>query len=325
MYAINFKISIIIVSWNAKYYLDECLQSIFNGIVNSDKLEIIVVDNFSTDGSVELVTQKYPKVKLIANSNNLGFAKANNIGIKQSKGDYLFLINSDVVVYPDCIGSMLEYMERHPEIGMLGPGIIGTDGKVQRSCMGYPTLWNTFCRAVFLDGIFPRNKMFNGFMLNHWAHDSIKAVEVINGCFWLVRRTAVETVGFLDETFFIYGEDIDWCKRFNRAGWKVVYFPVVKSLHYGGGSSSNSPVQFYIEMQKANLQYWSKHYGDVSRRIYLCIIILHQSLRVFGNCAYYMFARSKRDICIRKAKRSIATIVALLKDEFRWQISSGGC
>jgi GT2 family glycosyltransferase len=303
-------ISVIIVSWNAKKYLEQCLQSI---LVDSEAYdaEIIVVDNASTDGSPELIRHNFPKVKLICNADNLGFAKANNIGINHSKGEYLFLINSDVVVYPNCISSMVDYMEKHPETGMLGPRILGTDGNVQRSCMGYPSLWNLFSRAIFLDSAFPHIKLFNGFMLKNWAHDSIKEVDVINGCFWSVRRKAVEQIGLLDEDFFIYGEDMDWCKRFNNAGWKVVYFPQAESLHYGGASSSNAPVRFYVEMQKANLQYWRKHHVGFSRYAYLCIILLHQLLRVFGNYTYYMLVPSKRDVSNYKAKRSIATISTL--------------
>jgi GT2 family glycosyltransferase len=306
-------ISVIIVSWNAKKYLEECLQSIAVSFEAYDA-EIIVVDNASTDGSSELIMHNFPNVRLICNTENLGFAKANNIGINHSQGDYLFLINSDVVVYPNCISLMVDYMEKHTETGLLGPRIIGIDGNVQRSCMGYPSLWNIFCRAVFLDSIFPRIKLFNGFMLNHWAHDSIKEVDVINGCFWLVRRKAVKQIGLLDEEFFIYAEDMDWCKRFNSAGWKVVYFPLAISLHYGGASSSNAPVRFYVEMQIANLQYWYKHHDGVSCFAYIWIILLHQSLRVFGNYIYYLLVPSKRDVSKYKTKRSIATIITVIRN-----------
>jgi GT2 family glycosyltransferase len=203
-------------------------------------------------------------------------------------------------------------MEQHPEIGILGPRIIGTDGKVQRSCMGYPSVWNTFCVAIFLNRVFPHTKLFNGYMLNYWPHDSIKEVEVINGCFWSVRRKAVEEIGLLDESFFMYAEDMDWCKRFNNAGWKVVYFPLAEALHYRGASSSNAPVRFYIEMQKANLRFWAKHYGNFSRRVYISIILLHQSLRALGYSIYYVLSPSKKDISFYKIKRSIASILALL-------------
>jgi GT2 family glycosyltransferase len=310
-------ISVVIVSWNAKKYLEQCLESILSCSDASDA-EIIVVDNASTDGSPELVKQRFADVKLIRNSSNLGFAKANNIGIGQSHGKYLFLINSDVVVYPNCFSSMANYIEAQPQIGVLGPRIIGFDGKVQRSCMGYPTLWNKFCRAIFLATLFPRLKLFNGYELSHWSHDEVKEVDVINGCFWAIKRQAIEEIGLLDENFFMYAEDIDWCKRFNNAGWKVVYYPKAEAVHFGGASSSNAPIRFYIEMQNANLRFWGKHYGSFSRCVYICIIFLHQSLRALGYSIYYLLAPAKKDVSLYKIKRSVASILALLKIKVDW-------
>ena len=225
-------ISIIIPSWNAKKYLQTCIESTIRETQNY-KTEIIVVDNASTDGSVELVKEQFQHVKLICNDANLGFATANNIGIKNSSGKYIFLINSDVKVLNGTIGLMLAYMNEHPEIGMLGPQILDSNGNIQRSCMGFPTLWNTFCRALALDTLFPKSKLFGGYMMTFWPHDSIRDVNVINGCFWMVKREALDEVGLLDERFFIYAEDKDWCKRFWDAGWKVVYFPEAKAIHYG--------------------------------------------------------------------------------------------
>lgn len=305
-------VSVVIVSWNAKKYLEQCLQSVLS-CSDAATTEIIVVDNASSDGSPEHVKEKYPSVKLICNSDNLGFAKANNIGINHSHGKYLFLINSDVIVYPNCFNSLVTYIESQPQIGVLGPRIIGIDGKVQRSCMGYPSLWNSFCRAIFIDAIFPNVKLFNGYMLSYWKHDAIKEVEVVNGCFWVIRHQALEKVGLLDENYFMYAEDIDWCKRFNDSDWKVVYYPLVEALHYGGASSANAPVRFYIEMQKANMKFFKKHYGILSLNIYKCIMLLHQSLRAVGYSIWYILAPEKKDSSLHKIKRSIASISEILK------------
>lgn len=310
-------ISVVIVSWNAKKYLEQCLQSI-RSCSDASAAEIIVVDNASTDGSHEIVRQRFSDVKLICNSSNLGFAKANNIGISQSHGKYIFLINSDVVVYPNCFSSMINYMEAQQQIGVLGPRITGFDGKVQRSCMGYPSLWNSFCQAILFSTLFPRIKLFNGYELSHWAHDEVKEVDVINGCFWAIRRKAIEEIGLMDENFFMYAEDIDWCKRFNNAGWKVVYYPLAEAVHYGGASSSNAPIRFYIEMQNASLKFWSKHYGSFSRGVYICIILLHQSLRALGYSIYYLLAAEQKNVTLYKITRSIASILALLKIKVNW-------
>jgi GT2 family glycosyltransferase len=300
-------ISVIIVSWNAKAFLLKCIQSVlaqrFPGPV-----EIIVVDNASSDGSPEAVRESFPMVKLICNKDNQGFAKANNIGIRASTGDYLFLINSDVEVSPGCFATMIHEMEQHRNIGILGPKIVGSDGRVQRSCMGYPSLWNEFSRALALDSIFPKSKLFGGQLLTFWRHDERRCVGVINGCFWMLRRSAVEEVGLLDERFFIYGEDVDWCKRFNDSDWKVVFFPEAEALHYGGASSSNAPVRFYLEMQRAQHQYWIKHHSRLASDTFLLINLLHHTVRLVGETVIYPFRRRKGIASTHKIVRSVASI-----------------
>ncbi len=304
-------LSVVIVNWNAKKYIDQCLRSILDSDCVED-MQIVVVDNGSTDGSVELISNKYKQITLICTNENLGFARGNNVGIRQCHGDYLLLINSDVEVRPDTISTIIDYMEKHDEVGMVGPRIVGVDGRVQRSWMGFPSLWNMFCRAVLLDTVFPQVKLFNGFMRTYLQHDAITEVDIINGCFWAVRRKALDQVGFLDDGFFMYAEDMDWCKRFHAAGWKVVYFPRAEALHYGGASSANAPVRFYVEMQKANHKYWCKHYGIISRAVFTCIVILHQFVRIISNFIRYLVVPRMRDMSRYKTNRSIATLRSLL-------------
>lgn len=304
-------LSIIIVSWNAKEFLSNCLQSLTHKISHHHS-EIIVVDNASIDGSYELVQGQFPHVKLIRNNTNLGFAKANNIGIRESKGKYICLINSDVIVKENCIDNMYEYMDQHTEIGILGPKILSLDGLVQRSTMGFPTLWNSLCRAFALDSLFPRSKLFGGQLMTYWPHDTIRDVDVLNGCFWMVRREALKEVGLLDEEFFFCGEDIDWCKRFIDAGWGVVFFPDAEAIHYGGASSSNAPIRFFIEKQRANLQYWKKHYRPFTWMVYILICLLHQSIRILGQTSLYIIMPSKRKYIIYKIKRSVSCVQWLL-------------
>lgn len=299
-------ISIIIVSWNAKKYLEECLDSIHHSLPNDT--EIIVVDNASSDGSPEAVRVAFPGVHLIRNDDNYGFAKANNIGIQASTGEYLFFINSDVVVKAGCFEKMISYMDGHQYIGVLGPKIIGPNGAVQRSCMGFPSLWNSFSRALALDTIFPRMKLFGGHLLTYWTHNDIRSVDVINGCFWMIRRKALQATGQLDDRFFIYGEDIDWCKRFNEKGWKIVFYPEAEAIHYGGASSANAPLKFFIEMQRADYQYWKKHHTRLVSTAFLFIRLLHYAIRLVGGIASYPFRRKKRPEVVYKIKRSLAAI-----------------
>ncbi len=305
------EISFIVVSWNAKEYLSKSLASIEKETAGLNS-EIIVVDNASSDGSAEMVRERFPQVRLIVNGENLGFAKANNIGIRQSHGRYLALVNSDVEVLPGCMGLMIGYMGKHVETGIMGPQMLDSDGKVQRSCMGFPTIWNSFCRALALDTIFPKSRIFGGFEMTYWPHDSTREVDIINGCFWLVRRSALEQVGGLDERFFIYGEDMDWCRRFWDRGWKVMYLHRARAVHYGGASSSNAPVKFFIEMNRANLKYWAKHHSRLAQTGYLAIIMLHYLIRYFGASFQYVAWPSSRPDAGFKIKRAAALLKWLL-------------
>lgn len=279
------------------------------------KSEIIVVDNASSDDSVQMVKKEFPKVKVICNEANLGFAKANNIGIKSSKGKYLYLINSDVVVKENCIKGLYDFMEQNIDIGVTGPQIIGPDGNRQRSCMGFPSIWNIFCRVFALDTICPSSKLFGGYLMTYWKHDTIKKVDIINGCYWVVRKTALADIGLLDENFFIYGEDMDWCKRFNDGGWPVVFYPYAQAIHYGGGSSANTPLRFYIERHRADLHYWEKHHGKFARKIASILMIMHESVRLI--CAWLVIIfPSKKKWALMSSKRSSGYLIWSLSNIF---------
>lgn len=304
------KISVVIVSWNAKSYLLQCLESVLRQ-VPPDQLEVIVVDNASSDGSPDAVRDNYPSVNLICNSGNDGFAKGNNIGISRSTGDYLFLINSDVVVSEGCFEKLIQHMDEHPQVGMLGPKIFGADGKIQRNCMAYPSLWNMLCRALALDALFPRSRLFGGHFLTFWNFEDTRQVDVINGCFWVLRRSAMEEVGLLDERFFMYGEDVDWCRRFTHKGWRLVYFAEADALHYGGASSSNAPIKFDIERQRADYQYWTKHHSWIEAHAFLFISLLQHTLRIGAELIAYPLRRT-RDVSRYKIKRGLASIKWIL-------------
>jgi GT2 family glycosyltransferase len=309
-------VSVVIVSWNAREYLLQCLASLDERTCRYP-MELIVVDNASSDGSPEAVASWYPRVQLIRNSSNLGFAKANNLGIAASSGRYICLVNSDVKVLPDCITRLVNYCEEHPEAGMAGPRIIGRDGKLQRSCRGFPGVWNMLCRALALDSLVPRCRLFTGYSLRHWAQDSLRLVDILTGCFWLVRRRALEQAGLLDESFFMYGEDMDWCKRFRDKGWRVMFVPSAEALHYGGGSSSNAPVRFYIERHRADLHYWEKHHSRPVVFCFFLICCLHLVLRALGYSLAFVIKSRERATYGSKAKRSVACLKWMLSDGIR--------
>lgn len=306
-------VSIIIVSWNARDYLKQCLESL-TPTVCQYPMEVIVVDNASSDGSQGLVESRFPHVRLIRNSTNLGFARGNNLGIRSATGRYLCLINSDVKVLPDCINRLVDYCEQYPEIGMVGPRITGGDGSLQRSCRGFPTLWNMLCRALALDTVFPRCKLFTGYSLSYWLQDTTRSVDILSGCFWLVRRETLQRVGLLDEAFFMYGEDMDWSKRFWLSGSKLVFVSTAEAIHYGGASSSNSPIRFFIEMQRADLQYWKKHHFRIATACYFLISCLHLLLRTMGYSLALLFPGGTRQIYCYKVKRSLACLKWLFSE-----------
>jgi GT2 family glycosyltransferase len=265
------QICVSIVSWNACGYLRDCLASI-RETGGSLVREIIVVDNASTDGSPTMVAKEFPEVALIRSDQNLGFARANNLGIQRASSALLALINSDVIVHPGCLERLTEFLKNHREVGLVGPRITGGEGRLQLTCRRFPTVWNLTCCVLALDRALSRWALFSGMEMRHWDYTRQGEVEVVSGCFWLARRTAVEQVGGLDERFFFYAEDIDWCKRFRGAGWKIMFIPQATATHFGGGSSSNAPLRYSIEMLRANLIYWKKHHG------------------VLGECSYYLLA-----------------------------------
>jgi GT2 family glycosyltransferase len=294
-------LSIVIVSWNAKDYLRKCL-SLIRRETTGFEAETIVIDNQSTDGSPDMVRTEFPWVKLIESGNNLGFAKGNNIGLKMATGRYLALINSDVEIEKNCFQILSAYLENHPGVGLAGPRVLNTDRSLQRSCRRQPTLWRSFLRAFAVDTVFPS--------LTYPAHDCERSVDVLSGCFWIARRSAVEQVGPLDEAFFMYAEDVDWCRRFSAAGWSVVYVPAAQVVHHGGASSANAPIRFYLEMYRASFQYFRKHQGPSAERILKAITLIHQGLRVVGGSPRCLAGNKT---ALFKVQRSLACMRWILR------------
>jgi GT2 family glycosyltransferase len=309
-------LSIVIVSWNAKDFLLNCLRSLKEE-TDGYEVELIVIDNASTDGSPEAVSELFPDVVLFSNTINLGFAKANNLGILKSKGQYIALINPDVNIFKDCIHTMSRYLDQNTKVGMLGPKILNADLTLQSSCRRLPSLWNSLCDALTLYRLFPRSRLFAGQFMTHLSQEKSSKAEVLSGCFWMVKRKALSQVGLLDENFFMYGEDIDWCKRFCEAGWDIIYLPDAQAIHYGGGSSSNDPIRFYIEKQRANLQYWNKHHGSLKMIGFFLIAMLHQLIRLIGHGILYITRLSKRNESVLKISRSFTCIRWLFRNSFK--------
>ena len=314
-------LSVVIVSWNAKAYLEECLQSLAEDVYDGP-MEIVVVDNASSDGSADMVKRQFPAVTLIRNAANLGFSRANNIGIRRCTGDYIALVNSDIHVLKGCLSELVAFCESQADVGVVGPKIIGRDGKRQVSHKGFPRLWNSLCRALALDVLLPRMALFNGYLQWHEAPDGVTPVDILSGCFLVAKRRAIDQVGLLDERFFIYGEDMDWCKRFWHAGWQVVFVPFAEAIHYGGASSSNAPLRFSIEMQRADCQYWAKHHSRTASSLYVLISYVHHVVRIAGHSIASMTNRRLASDRMQKAKCSAACLRWMAVDRLRGRSGS---
>lgn len=292
------EVSIIIVSWNAREYLIACLMSLYEDEL--DGVEIIVVDNGSTDGSAEAVEELFPEVVLIRSDKNLGFASANNVGIRASTGRYICLINSDVVVLDGCVSLLKDYLSSDPQAGLVCPRVLNPDMTLQMTLRRFPSITGTLLSALGLD------------RKNFMAHDRTMEAEAVSGCFMMVRRVAISETGLLDERFFFYAEDKDWCKRISNAGWKIIFYPKAQAIHYGGQSSAAAPLRFSVEMQKANLKYWNKHHGRAKTLVYLSIIIFHQLMRLIRAAFAFALMPGKRTDEAYKFKRSAACLKWLL-------------
>lgn len=259
--------SIIIVNYNTRQLTLDCLASVYAS-QSSYQYELIVIDNASHDCSVEAIREAYPDVQLIANQNNTGFAVANNQGMEIAKGRYVLLLNSDTVVQPDTLHTMIYFMDRHPEMGASGCKVILPDGSLDKACKrGFPTPSASFYYAFGISRLFPDRPKFNQYQLGHLSPDDEYPVDCLVGAFMLVRRETIEQVGGLDETFFMYGEDIDWCYRIKEAGWGIFYYPRTYIVHYKGGSARRKPLKITYEFHRAMWVFHRKHYAKKYNRL----------------------------------------------------------
>jgi GT2 family glycosyltransferase len=262
------KLSVIILNYNTAGLLRPCLAAVLASKgFEGKELEVIVVDNNSSDNSAEMIRKDYPEVRLIRNKNNLGFSAGNNIGIKEAGGKFLLLLNSDTLVEPDVLITVLKSMEKDRSIGAATCLLQTADGKIDpASHRGFPTPWNSLSYFLSLEKLFPQSRLFGGY---HQGWKNLKVpheVDCISGAFFMVSGDVIERIGMLDERFFMYGEDIDWCLRIKNAGYKILFFPEVRTLHLKRQSGrenkidqtvkNNSRRQFIETMG----QFYSKHY-----------------------------------------------------------------
>lgn len=272
------EVSIIIVNWNTRDLLRNCLRSILTQTTAAH--EIIVVDNASGDGSADMVRTEFPDITLIANSANGGFAAANNQGLRVSHGRTVLLLNPDTLILDGAIDRMLAWLVRHPGVGCVGCQVLEGPGVIQRTCFADPNLLDFVIVEFGLMRLARWIPFFGRSWYTDWDRCSEKKVDVVSGMFMLVPREVMNKVGVLDDAFFVYAEESDWCRRIRKAGYSCVFSPDAQIIHLDGGSKSTSQIRsrMYIQRQKSHLIYTRKHSSTlgyvVMRFLYLVTSIL---------------------------------------------------
>ncbi len=275
------KLSIIIVNYNVQYFLEQALLAVRRAAASIDA-EVWVVDNRSSDGSVQLVREKFPEVQLIDNQDNVGFAVANNQAIRAAAGAYVLLLNPDTVVAEDTFAKCLAFMDAHPEAGALGVRMVDGAGRfLPESKRGFPTPWVAFCKTFGLSALFPKSKLFNEYHLGYLAEYDIHTVDVLAGAFMLLRRAALDKTGLLDETFFMYGEDIDLSYRIVQAGYKNYYFPNTTIIHYKGESTKKGSLNYVRVFYQAMIIFARKHFRGRQASFFVLMLQLAIYFRAF--------------------------------------------
>jgi hypothetical protein len=272
-------VSIVIVSWNTRDVLRDCLKSVYNQ-TRSIEFEIIVIDNASRDGSAAMMKLDFPQVILIENSVNMGFATANNQGMAFARGRYVLLLNSDTVVLDDAIGKTVVFAENHSDAAVVGCRVLHPGGKLQQTCFMYPSLVNMLLESSYLYKLFPQNRFFGREQMTWWDRNDVHQVKVVDGCFMLVRRQAIEQVGLLDEQFFMYCEETDWCYRFEKAGWKMLFTPDAEIVHLGGQSSRQTSIQMTLQLRGSILLFIKKHRSWPAYMLSCILVWLFFAVRV---------------------------------------------
>ena len=286
------KLSIVIVNYNVEHFLEQCLFSVRKAIANIEA-EVYVVDNNSVDGSLKMLAEKFPEVKVIANKDNVGFSRANNQAIRISTGEYVLLLNPDTVVEDDTFTKTIEFMDSHPDAGGLGVKMVDGKGRfLPESKRGLPTPATAFYKMFGLTKLFPHSKRFARYYLGHLDNDEINEVEILAGAFMLMRRETLDKCGLLDETFFMYGEDIDLSYRITLAGYKNYYYPKTRIIHYKGESTKKTSVNYVLVFYKAMEIFVRKHFANKGAKTFSFFINLAIYFKAFLALLSQFFSKA---------------------------------
>ena len=296
---------IIIVNWNTCGYLRNCLASIYDQTQDID-FEVIVVDNASHDGSADMVRQEFPRVTLIANRENRGFASGNNQAMAIGQGRYLLLLNPDTVVVEGAVQKSLAFADQNEWCAVVGIYNESADGTLQRNCFRFASVGNLLISALGLHEVFPRNRLWGRERLTWWDYQSTREVPCVAGCYMLVRHDAIRQIGAMNEAYFMYGEEMDWCWRFHRGGWRVLYYPHAKIIHYGGAASSQNAAAMRIAQRESLLRFIESREGRLAGLCARGILVASGFVRfVYWALRWMLGPRPSRACTLEKMRRAI--------------------
>lgn len=299
-------VSVIIINWNTCGYLRGCLASIYDQTHGID-FEVVVVDNASHDGSPGMVKQEFPQVVLVENTENRGFAAANNQAMAIAQGRYVLLLNPDTLVLEGAIQKSVAFADENASCGVVGIRNESPDGTLQRNCFRFASVFNLLVSAFGLHEVFPRSRVWGRERLSWWDYRSIREVDCVAGCYMLVRHDAIRRVGVLNETYFMYGEEMDWCWRFSRSGWRVLYYPDAKIVHYGGAASSQNAAAMRIAERESLLRFIGSREGRLAGISARGILVVSGFVRLSYWALRWMFgprpSRSRKQEKMRQAIR----------------------
>jgi len=250
-------LSVVIVTWNSGDYLSDCLGSI-QGQQSDLTTEVIVVDNASSDGTVEMVRKEFPDVHLLVNTQNLGYTRACNIGLQRTTGRLVLILNPDTRLQSGSLSRMIDYFQDHPQLGVLGPQLLNPDGSIQPSCRRFPSYRLMFWEFTGLSTLFPKHPVFGAWRMGSFDHEEIRSVDQPMGACLLLRREALDQVGFMDERFEMFFNDVDLCRRLASAGWDIVFFPLARVVHDAGSHVRRARYRMLLTSHKDCLRYFRK-------------------------------------------------------------------
>ena len=290
-------LSVVIVNWNARDYLRKCLRSIYENSKGID-VEVFIVDNGSSDESAEMVRKEFPEAKLIENKANAGFGAANNRALKICAGEFALMLNPDTEVLNGAFAAMVNFLKQNGEVGVVGAKLLNADGTIQLTCArNFPTLLTEFFWLTTLVRRFPKNRLVGHYLMSYWDHNDKREVDCLSGACIMARKDLLKKLGYFDENYFMYGEDVDLCYRIKEAGWQIWYLPEAEIIHYGGGSSKSVSEKAVIYDRESVYTYFKKHNGTVTAISYkiMCIFIGIVMVCMSAPAYFWFLIKGKND------------------------------